>query len=72
MKHLIKPTSHFFGEIIHPKKVFPNSLNCFIHTNDLTHFRSLMEFPIPFRSQQKSYFCWLFFASYTLKNQYIR
>jgi len=67
MKHLIKQYSHFFGEIIRPEKVFPNSLSCFYHLTDLTHFRLFMEFPIPIKNQQKSYFCWFFFTSDTLK-----
>jgi hypothetical protein len=50
MKHLIKQYAHFLGEIIRPEIEFPNSLNCFYHLNDLTHFRSLSEFP---DSQQK-------------------
>ena len=44
MKHLIKQYSHFFGEIIRLKKVFPNSLNCLFPLRDLIHFRSFTEF----------------------------
>lgn len=69
MKHLIEQYYHFFGEIIRPEKVFPISLNCFHQSNDLTHFLLSKEFPIPVKNQQRSYFCWFFFASYTLKNQ---
>ena len=65
MKHLIKQYAHFLGEIIRPEKVFPNSLNCFYHFTELTHFRLFMEFPYSTKSQEKSYFCWLFFASNT-------
>lgn len=43
MKHLIKQYSHFFGETNHLKKVFPNSLNCFYQSNDLTQL--LKELP---------------------------
>lgn len=65
MKHLIKQYAPFWGEIIRPGKIFHNSLNCFYHFNDLTHFTLFMEFPYSTKSQQKSYFCWLFFASHT-------
>jgi hypothetical protein len=64
MKHLIKPTSHFFGEILRPEKVFPNSLSCFDHSLDLTNFRFNTEYPIPCKNQQKSYFCWFFLLHY--------
>ena len=67
MKHLIKQYYHFFGEIIRPEKVFPNSLNCFYQSTDLTHLNLSMEFPYSRQSQQKSYFCWLFFAPKHLK-----
>lgn len=50
MEHLIKQFAHFFGEIIHPEKVFPNFLSCFYHLNVLTQCRLFTEFPY---SQQK-------------------
>lgn len=43
MKHLIKQYSRFFGGYNHLKKAFPNSLNCFYQSNDLTQL--LKEFP---------------------------
>lgn len=72
MKHLIKQYYHFFCEAIRYEKVFPISLDCFYQSNDLTHFRLFPEFPIPNKNQQRSYFCWFFFASYTLKNQHAK
>ena len=72
MKHLIKQYYHFFGEFICPEKLLPNSLYCFYHSNDLTHFRFTRNFPIPNESQQESYFCWLFFVFKHFKNQNLK
>lgn len=43
MKHPIKQYSRFFGEYNHLKKAFPNFLNCFYQSNDLTQLQK--EFP---------------------------
>jgi hypothetical protein len=61
MKHLRKQYAHFFGEIIRPEKVFPNSRNCFYHSNDLTHFRLLMEFPYSIPRPPETLFLLAFF-----------
>jgi hypothetical protein len=66
MKHLIKQYSHFFGEINRPEKVFPNSLNCFYHSNDLTHFRLFTEYPFPEKPTEKL-FLLAFFYSINIK-----
>ena len=68
MKHLIKQYYHFFGEIIRPEKVFPNSLNCFYQSTDLTHFRLSMEFPYSRQKPTEKLFLLAFFCPQTLKN----
>jgi hypothetical protein len=71
MKHLIKQYAHFFGEIIRPEKIFPNSLSCFHHLFNLSNPGLLIKFPIPGENQQKSYFCWFFFVLQEPKKQNI-
>lgn len=71
MKQLIKQTSHFPGEIVRHERAFPNSPICFYHLIGLPYFSFIRNFPF-LKSQQKSYFCWLFFASYTFKNHSIK
>lgn len=68
MEHLIKQYSHFSSETLHGEKFFPNSLFCFHHDNILTHQYFYPVSPEILESQQKYPFCWLFFASTSLKN----
>ena len=68
MEHLIKQYSFFFDESLHQEKIFPNSLFCFHHDNNLAHHYLYPVSPEILKSQQKQYFCWLFFASTSLKN----
>jgi hypothetical protein len=70
MKHLIKQYYHFFGEIIRPEKVFYFSLNCFYHSNDLTHFRLFSEFPYSPKKPTETLFLLAFFCPKHLKSRY--
>ena len=70
MKHLIKQYSHFFGEIIRPEKVFPNSLSCFYQPNDLTHFRLFPETPGPCKTNRNNTSVGFFLFRHQLKSQY--
>ena len=67
MKHLIKRCSHFLGEIIRPEKIFPNSLNCFFHSNDLIHFRLFTIFPYSKQKLTETFFLLAFFCLKNLK-----
>lgn len=54
MKHLIKQYYPFFGEAIHPEKVFTFPFNCFYQSYNLTNFILSPEFPIPERANTKA------------------
>lgn len=66
MKHLIKQYSRFFGEYNHLKKVFPNSLNCFYQSNDLTQLTK--EFPYSLLKANRNDFSVGFFIYNTQKH----
>jgi hypothetical protein len=59
MEHLIKQYSRFLGEILHLGRIFPNSLFR-VHHLIQQHFYPGV--PVIHQSQQKEYFCWLFFC----------
>lgn len=69
MKHLIKQYSRFLGEYNHLIKAFPNSLNCFYQSNDLTQLQK--EFPDSSLKASSEY-SGLAFLFITLKKQMIR
>jgi hypothetical protein len=53
MKQLIKQTSHFPGENVHPERAFQNSPICFYHLIGLPYFRFFIEFSIPEKANRK-------------------
>jgi hypothetical protein len=68
MEHLIKHYSFFSDESLHLEKIFPNSLFCFHHENNLAHQYFYPVSPEIVKNQQKHPFCWFFFASTSIKN----
>ena len=67
MKYLIKQYPHFLGEIFRHIKVFPNSLNCFYQSNDLTPLRLLKEIIDSFSKASRNNFSVGFFVYNTHK-----
>lgn len=68
MEHLTKQYPSIFGETLHQKNFFPNSLFCFHHDNNLALHSFYPVSPEISKNQQKHYFCWFFFALQSLKN----
>ena len=71
MKQIIQ-YSQLLGERLHLKKIFSNSLFIFYQFQNLSQKHPFSEYLKYIENQQNRNFCWFFFASPSVKKQYIK